>query len=77
MRKASGEAQDDREEKPSSSKQDLVLTLRQAGRFTLLRPFSSHTRTVETMVSILEINLYCRGRVWASPTPRRRPCQGS
>ena len=39
--------------------------------------FITHTTTVKTMASILQINLFCRGYVWASHTPRRRLFQGS
>ena len=44
---------------------------------TSIAVFITHTRTVKTMASILQINLFCRGYVWASPTPRRRLFQGS
>ena len=44
---------------------------------TCVSVFITHTRTVETMASILQINLFCRGHAWASPTPRRRLFQGS
>ena len=44
---------------------------------TCVSVFITHTRTVETMASTLQINLFCRGHAWASPTPRRRLFQGS